>query len=265
VRVQLIYVPPGGLIGRHEATARQLLAIVAGTGWVSGAEGARREVRAGFGALWEPGEVHETGSDTGLTAVCIEGEFEDWSYSVTKEIVVVGYDPRWPSWFEQIRDHVWPAVEGRAVRVDHVGSTAVPDLAAKPIIDADIVVESEDDVQPVIEALAAIGYRWRGDLGVEGRQAFSHVPTDGGPTLPVHHLYLVVHNNRAHVDHWLLRDLLREDAVARARYSDLKRRNAEAANEDIDVYVESKAELVAELLTRARAERGMPAVAYWRP
>jgi GrpB-like predicted nucleotidyltransferase (UPF0157 family) len=264
-RVQVIYLSPGGLIGRHEATARQLLAIVAGTGWVRGANGARRQVHAGVGALFEPGEVHETGSDAGLTAVCIEGEFENWAYSVTKDIVVVDYDPRWPGWFEQVRGHVWPAIEGRAVRVDHVGSTAVPGLAAKPIIDADIVVESVDEVRPVIEALQAIGYRWRGDLGVEGRQAFSQVAVAGSPELPEHHLYLVVKDNRAHLDHWLLRDLLREDAGARARYSDLKRRNAAAAEGDIDVYVASKAELMAELLTHARAERGLPAVAYWRP
>jgi GrpB-like predicted nucleotidyltransferase (UPF0157 family) len=181
---------------------------------------------------------------------------------VTREIVVRDYDPEWPNWFETVRRHVWPAVEDIAVRIDHVGSTAVPGLAAKPIIDMDIVVASEDDVRQVIERLAAIGYHWRGDLGVMGREAFRPERAEG---LPPHHLYLVVQNNKAHVDHWLLRDLLRKDAEARTRYAALKHRNVELANNDMDVYVAAKAKLVAELLTRARAEYGLPPETYWDP
>jgi GrpB-like predicted nucleotidyltransferase (UPF0157 family) len=59
-----------------------------------------------------------------------------------------------------------PTTKDVALRIDHVGSTAVPGLAAKPIIDLDIVVASDHDVRLVIEQLATIGYRWRGDLGV---------------------------------------------------------------------------------------------------
>src|SRR5207249_11047827 len=99
---------------------------------------------------------------------------------------------------------------------------SVPGLAAKPIIDMDIVVASPQDVPPVVDRVAAVGYRWRGDQGVAGREAFT-LAVDHG--LPRHHLYLVVENNRAHLDHWLLRDLLRQDADARTRYARLKRRN----------------------------------------
>jgi GrpB-like predicted nucleotidyltransferase (UPF0157 family) len=148
------------------------------------------------------------------------------------------------------------------VRIDHVGSTSVPGLAAKPIIDMDIVVASEADVRPVIERLAAAGYRWRGDLGVTGRQAFKLVRDEG---LPPHQLYVVVEDNKAHLDHWLLRDLLREDADARERYAALKRQNVVLANRSIEVYVAAKAALVAELLTRARVERGFPPEQYWAP
>lgn len=264
VRVQLIYLPPDGRIARHEASSPQLLAVVHGEGWVSGADGQRRDLRAGWGAHWDAGEAHETGSDAGLTAVCIEGEFESWAMTVTRDIAVVDYDPAWPGRFNLVASRVWPAVEGSALRIDHVGSTAVPGLAAKPIIDMDVVVASEGDVRPVIEALRSIGYRWRGDLGVTGREAFTRVHEDD-PPLPEHHLYLVVEGNRAHLDHWLLRDLLRDDADARARYGTLKRRNAKHADRDMDVYVAAKAELVAELLTRARAARGLPPVTYWQP
>ena len=83
--------------------------------------------------------------------------------------------------------------------------------------------------------------------------------------LPPHNLYLVVENNKAHVDHWLLRDMLRGDPEARERYAALKRRNVVLANRDIDVYVAAKATLVAELLTQARAARGLPPETYWQP
>jgi GrpB-like predicted nucleotidyltransferase (UPF0157 family) len=147
-------------------------------------------------------------------------------------------------------------------RIDHVGSTSVPGLAAKPIIDMDIVVASQADVRPVIARLAGIGYQWRGDLGVSGREAFAG---PAGANLPRHHLYLVVENDKPHLDHWLLRDLLREDPAARARYAGLKRQNADLAGGDMEVYVAAKAALVAELLTRARAERGFPPAEYWQP
>lgn len=73
-------------------------------------------------------------------AVCVEGNFEMKAVAVTKDIVVVDGDPQWPEWFERVRACLWPAVEKVALRIDHVGSTSVPGLAAKPIIDVDIVV-----------------------------------------------------------------------------------------------------------------------------
>jgi GrpB-like predicted nucleotidyltransferase (UPF0157 family)/quercetin dioxygenase-like cupin family protein len=262
-RVQLAYLPPGGRVGRHPASSHQLFAVVAGRGWVAGQDGAPREITPGYAVRWHVGEVHEAGTDTGLTAVIVEGSFDVWAIGITTEIIVRDYDPAWPGWFERVCDKVWPAVGDIALRIDHVGSTSVPGLAAKPIIDMDIVVASDEDVHPVIERLATIGYRWRGDLGVEGRQAFKPLEEEGG--LPQHHLYLVVDGSKAHLDHVLLRDLLREDPDARRRYAVRKRANVTAAAGDMDVYIAAKATLVAELLTRARAERGYPPAEYWTP
>jgi GrpB-like predicted nucleotidyltransferase (UPF0157 family)/quercetin dioxygenase-like cupin family protein len=252
-RIQVMHLEPGGSIGRHPAVSRQLLAVVAGSGRVSGGDGQGRDISAGYAALWTPGEEHETRTDGGLTAVCIEGEFDLDAFLVTKDIVVLDHDAAWADWFEQLRGFVWPAVEGLALEVEHVGSTSVPGLAAKPIIDLDVVVATDEDVSAAIDALATLGYRWRGDLGVEGRQAFL-APSDAD--LPPHHLYVVVDQNKAHLDHVLLRDLLREDDGARERYAELKRANADLR--DIDAYVAGKAELVASLLAHARAERGLP-------
>jgi GrpB-like predicted nucleotidyltransferase (UPF0157 family) len=261
VRTQIMHLRPGGSIGRHPTTVRQLFAVVAGTGEVSGTDGIKRPIKCGQAVVWEVGEEHDAVTEDGMTAVCVEGDFEVLAFCVTQTIEVLDYDPQWVNWFETIRDRVLPAIAGVATRIDHVGSTAVPGLCAKPIIDMDIVVDAPEKVPLVIKGLRSIGYSWRGDYGVAGREVFTP-PNDDRPR---HHLYLVVENNKAHVDHWLLRDLLKEDPGARDEYARLKRRNAELADGDIDVYVAAKAGFVAGLLARARSERGLPPVDYWEP
>ncbi len=114
----------------------------------------------------------------------------------------------------------------------------------------------------MIDRLITAGYRWRGDLGVTGREAFQPpIHSD----LPAHHLYLVVDHNKAHLDHVLLRDALRDDPHLRDEYAALKRSNAEIAQGNMDVYVGAKAQFVAGVLTRAREERGLAPVEYWVP
>jgi len=104
--------------------------------------------------------------------------------SAGRSVTVVEYDPAWSTQFETLRSIVLSAVGDIAVVVEHVGSTSVPGLAAKPIIDIDVVVASAADVPVAIERLAVIGYEHRGNLGVEGREAF------GSPLEPPQrHLY----------------------------------------------------------------------------
>lgn len=88
-------------------------------------------------------------------------------------IVIVDYDPASPSEFVHLRDRAQAALGDVAVVIEHVGSTAVAGLPAKDVIDVVVVVvESDDDVNEAISRLEAIGYRARGSLGVEGREAF---------------------------------------------------------------------------------------------
>jgi GrpB-like predicted nucleotidyltransferase (UPF0157 family)/mannose-6-phosphate isomerase-like protein (cupin superfamily) len=251
VALTVLRVAAGGEIGRHPTEVDQLFAVVAGEADVSGADGRVRRIGPGYAARWRTGEDHETRSEAGCTAVGIEGSFELLATAVTKEIEVLDHDPAWADWFEHLSAVVWPAVQDVAVRIDHVGSTSVPGLAAKPIIDLDVVVASAAAVRPAVRALQAIGYRWRGDLGVAGREAF--FPPAGD--LPRHHLYLVVDGNQAHRDHVDLRDLLRRDPEASAAYGALKRKNAAEVDGDMDEYVARKHDLVTELLARARLAR----------
>src|ERR1019366_5457899 len=177
-------------------------------------------------------------------------------------VVVVDGDPRWPQQFQEIAANLAPFVEPLVVRIEHVGSTSVSGLAAKPIIDLDVVVASEELLRPVMGRIESAGYRWEGDLDVAGREAFEAPAT---PSLPEHHLYLVVENNRAHCDHWLFRNSLNAYPELRDRYSAIKRENAVLARGDIDRYVALKAAFVAQVLTVARRERAMAPVTYWEP
>ena len=99
-----------------------------------------------------------------------------------KKVVVVDYDPAWPAVFGRLRDQVWPVVQDVAISIEHIGSTSVPGLASKSIIDLSIVTPSDAEVPLTIERLVTLGYIHRGNLGIEGREAFKQ--PDGFTQMP---------------------------------------------------------------------------------
>ena len=156
---------------------------------------------------------------------------------------VVAYDPEWPQIFERIRSYVWPAVRGVAIDVEHVGSTSVPGLRAKPVIDACIVAATSGDIQACIERLASIGYVHRGNLGVPEREAFRR-PDE----LPRHHLYLSPRDSLSLKNHLGFRDYLRSHPEAAREYGELKASLARRFPEDIDSYIVGKTDFVLRIL-----------------
>jgi GrpB-like predicted nucleotidyltransferase (UPF0157 family) len=161
-------------------------------------------------------------------------------------VVVVAYDPEWPRRFEQLRARIWPAVAGVADRIEHVGSTSVPGLAAKPVIDMTIVVPLRADVPPVIDRLATLGYRHLGNLDIEDREAFEH-PAG----LPPHHLYVCPEGTIGIVNQLAVRDYLRAYPDVARRYGELKQQLAAQFPNDIQSYVFGKTDFVLEMLRRA--------------
>jgi GrpB-like predicted nucleotidyltransferase (UPF0157 family) len=130
-------------------------------------------------------------------------------------VIIVDYDPHWPDLFKELRAPVVAELGDLAVGVEHVGSTAVPGLAAKPIIDMDVVVPSVADIPEAIRRLAVLGYVHRGDLGIAGREAFT---SPAGK--PRHHLYVCSLGSEELRRHRSLRDyLLTHPDDARARIS----------------------------------------------
>ena len=160
-------------------------------------------------------------------------------------VVVSAYDPEWPRTFERIRAHAWPAVRHAAMSIEHVGSTSVPGLRAKPVIDACIVVASRRDIPHVVKGLTKVGYLHRGDLGVPGREAFKQPAA-----LPKHHLY-ASHRGSLNLKNQLgLRDYLRANPDAALEYGNLKATLARRFPEDIDSYIAGKTEFILGILQR---------------
>jgi GrpB-like predicted nucleotidyltransferase (UPF0157 family) len=160
-------------------------------------------------------------------------------------IVVVDYDPEWPRVFETLRAPIWNTLADLAISIEHVGSTAVPGLAAKPVVDIDVVVPPEH-VAAAIARLATLGYEHKGDLGIPGREALRHPPGS-----PRHHLYVCPAGNLALANHLAIRDALRADPAAAQAYGDLKKRLAVAYADDVDGYVAAKTGFLLDLLRRA--------------
>jgi len=163
-----------------------------------------------------------------------------------RTIVVIDYDPVWPAVFEELRARAWNAVRDVAVSIEHVGSTAVPGLAAKPIIDISAIVPSSDQVFMAVDRLAAVGYVHRGDLGIEGREAF-HSP-DG---LPAHHLYVCPRDSPALANHLAVRNYLRVHPEVAASYGELKKQLAKRFGSDIDGYIDGKTGFLLDILRDA--------------
>jgi GrpB-like predicted nucleotidyltransferase (UPF0157 family) len=162
---------------------------------------------------------------------------------------VVAYDENWPVMFRQVAAEVSRALAGIDHEVEHIGSTSVPGLAAKPIIDLFAVLASTDNVPAAINALGRAGWNHEGDRGLAGRESFTV-----RPGLPYHHLYLVVRGNDQHLRQKRFRGILRTDASARADYADLKFRLAPLLATDRAAYTNGKTELVQSLLMRHRFE-----------
>lgn len=161
-------------------------------------------------------------------------------------IEVVAYDPGWPERFEAIRAQLGEALNAvEVLAIEHVGSTSVPGLAAKPVIDVDVVVAAER-VPEAIKALEAVGYRHLGDLGIEDRQAMA--PPDDGVRRNV---YVIAADSLALRNHLGVRAVLRSRPDLRARYGRLKLDLAERDFTDIGEYVEAKSDVLAEILAAA--------------
>jgi GrpB-like predicted nucleotidyltransferase (UPF0157 family) len=177
---------------------------------------------------------------------CFEDRYID--SGMPNPIIVVDYDPTWPEQFAALRVHIASALGDLAATIEHVGSTAVPGLAAKPVIDIDVLLSSKEGFREVVERLAPLGYVHEGNLGIAGREVF-RLP----PDQPAHHLYVCVPDSQEYRRHTAFRDYLRAHPESAEAYGELKRRLARIHHDDREKYLSGKDEFVREILRRVVA------------
>ncbi|OJJ22351.1 hypothetical protein BKI52_06625 [marine bacterium AO1-C] len=172
----------------------------------------------------------------------------------SKKVVVVDYDPAWAGQFEALHKVLAKHLGSDFLTIEHVGSTSIKGLKAKPIIDLDIVIADNDEVRNrVIDKLAQLGYIHRGDLGIEGREAFKR-PTNQVPETPenttwfVHHLYVCKEGNLALQNHLQFRDYLRSHPDEVTAYGNLKQTLAKKFPYNIDAYIDGKTDFITRIL-----------------
>jgi GrpB-like predicted nucleotidyltransferase (UPF0157 family) len=163
----------------------------------------------------------------------------------TDPLVIREYDPAWPGQFSDLASRVTVALGALRLRVEHIGSTAVPGLAAKSIIDLDVVLASPEDLPEAIRRLGVLGYVHEGDLGIVGREAFRWPPGEAR-----HHLYMLIAGADELRRHLAFRDALREDRVVRDEYAALKRSLAVQYSHDRTSYTEAKTAFIAQVIGR---------------
>jgi GrpB-like predicted nucleotidyltransferase (UPF0157 family) len=168
-----------------------------------------------------------------------------------QRIEVVPYDPAWPARFEEERrrleDVLGPWLEGG---IHHVGSTAVPGLAAKPVIDILAGVRDREEARAAFESLAALGYCY-----FPYRADEMHWFCKPSPAFRTHHLHLIEPGNPRFAAELAFRDELRAHPETAAEYAALKLRLAERHRDEREAYTEGKSAFVEAVVTRAVATR----------
>lgn len=159
------------------------------------------------------------------------------------KVTIVDYDPRWPSRFERRAAELQRILGGRARLIEHIGSTSVPGLSAKPIIDIVVGIDDPDDEQAYLPDLEAAGY----DLRV--REPEHRCLRIGEPDEPVNlHCYPPDHvETRRYL---AFRDRLRASDADRDLYAETKRELAKREWRDINYYAEAKRPVIDEILAR---------------
>jgi GrpB-like predicted nucleotidyltransferase (UPF0157 family) len=170
-------------------------------------------------------------------------------------LVMFEYDPRWPSLFERERDALWPIWQDLAQSIHHVGSTSVPKLTAKPIIDIMIVVKEEALIASKDQQISSLGYRCRGECldsgGTPGRYYYSK-DIDGLRSYQVHVMQAGHFDIQDKLD---FRDYLRAHPQKAMEYGKLKARLVQENKTGIMEYIAGKTGFILDCIALARAWR----------
>lgn len=162
----------------------------------------------------------------------------------TTRVIVMPYDTKWKSDFENIKMEIESAIGDLIISIEHVGSTSVEGLSAKPCIDIDVVIKDYSVFDNVVSRLKTIGYIHKGNLGIKDREAFKY---SDKPHLQTHHLYVCPQKSEELYRHITFRDFLRNNPDAVKKYGAVKEKAAQLFPDDIDKYIAYKSPCIEEL------------------
>lgn len=171
----------------------------------------------------------------------------------SKPVVIHSYSEEWPLRFAELQKILREHLGDLTLSIEHVGSTSVPGLAAKPIIDIDIVIDSMELLPQIVMKLNHLGYIHEGDLGIENREAFArtddNVPyTTESNHKAEHHLYVCNKDSDALLKHIAFRDILRKQSELLEAYAALKKELAEAYKYNREDYAGGKTEFITKVI-----------------
>lgn len=157
------------------------------------------------------------------------------------------YTSEWARVFAREREVLRSQISDRVVAIEHVGSTAIPGMLAKPIIDIAAAVLRLEDVKECVQPLEETDYEYRGE-----REPGNHLFVKGGPSRRTVYLHITEYGSRGWEDYLLFRDYLRRHRDVAEEYASLKREQAEKCKDDRDSYTKGKAEFIESVLMTAR-------------
>ncbi|MES2652641.1 MAG: GrpB family protein [Bacteroidota bacterium] len=157
-------------------------------------------------------------------------------------MLIEKYTSTWIKDFENLKREIENGLHGLDLTIEHVGSTSVPNLDSKPIIDIDIIYAVQLDFEKIKSELFKIGYYHNGNQGIEDRDVFKRNSELTNEVLDkiTHHLYVCPVNSKALERHILSRNFLRKNKWAMIKYQQMKYELAEKANQDRKKYAELK-------------------------
>jgi GrpB-like predicted nucleotidyltransferase (UPF0157 family) len=179
-------------------------------------------------------------------------------------ILIAEYDPAWATEFSREEARLRHAIGEWASAIEHVGSTAVPGLAAKPVIDIGVALRRFEDALQCVTPLVRIGYRCMGEFDLPGRIFFRKLTESPAPgqTLSgvarTHQIHMYERGHWEDVAHILFRDALRTDPSLAREYEALKRELAREHAADVEAYAEAKSVFVRAVISRARRDSKAP-------
>ena len=158
------------------------------------------------------------------------------------------YNPKWKDFYNQESKEITSAISKFIVDIQHIGSTAIPNIVAKPIIDIAVAIDSLKNIEKIIKPLEEIGFTYRGEQGVPDRHLF----VKGGEECRTHHLHVTFKEHYEWKKHLVFRDYLLEHPKEARQYSKLKKRLKREYKGDRGAYTDGKTEFINRILEKAK-------------